>query len=74
MPDFTALIIGCGTIGAATARLALEGGRFQQVIVADRDVARASQLADALGSPAAALQLDYRQEDQLAKSLKSSSP
>jgi len=69
MADFTALIIGCGTMGAATARLALECGKFQQVIVADRDLQRANDLAHALEGPITARQLDYRQEDQLAKSL-----
>ncbi len=69
MADFTALIIGCGTMGAATARLALEGDKFQQVIVADRDLQRANDLAHTLEGPITARQLDYRQEDQLAKSL-----
>ena len=69
MADFTALIIGCGTMGAATARLALECGKFQQVIVADRDLQRANDLAHTLEGPITAQQLDYRQEDQLAKSL-----
>ena len=69
MTDFTALIIGCGTMGAATARLALECGKFQQVIVADRDLQRANDLAHTLEGPITARQLDYRQEDQLAKSL-----
>ena len=69
MGDFTALIIGCGTMGAATARLALECGKFQQVIVADRDLQRANDLAHTLEGPITARQLDYRQEDQLAKSL-----
>ena len=69
MADFTALIIGCGTMGAATARLALECGKFQQVIVADRDLQRANDLAHTLEGPITARQLDYRREDQLAKSL-----
>ena len=69
MADFTALIIGCGTMGAATARLALECDKFQQVIVADRDLQRANDLAHTLEGPITARQLDYRQEDQLAKSL-----
>ena len=69
MADFTALIIGCGTMGAATARLALECGKFQQVIVADRDLQRANDLAHTLEGSITARQLDYRQEDQLAKSL-----
>jgi len=69
MTDFTALIIGCGRMGAATARLALECGKFQQVIVADRDLQRANDLAYTLEGPITARQLDYRREDQLAKSL-----
>jgi len=56
-------------MGAATARLALECGKFQQVIVADRDLQRANDLAHTLEGSITARQLDYRQEDQLAKSL-----
>ena len=69
MPDRTVLVLGCGTMGAATARLVIEDARFQHVIVADRDLQRAEDLAEILGGPATALQLDCRQEDQVARSL-----
>ena len=69
MPDRTALVLGCGTMGAATARLIIEDARFQHVLVADRELQRAEDLAESLGGPATALQLDCRQEDQVARSL-----
>jgi len=69
MPDRTALVLGCGTMGAATARLVIEDARFQHVVVADRDLRRAEGLAETLGGAATALQLDCRQEDQVARSL-----
>ena len=69
MPDFTALIIGCGTIGSATARLALEDARFEHVVVADQDRQRAERLAGSLEGPATALELDCQQDDQVLRSL-----
>ena len=69
MPDFTALIIGCGTIGSATARLALEDARFEHVVVADQDRQRAERLAGSLEGPATALELDCKQDDQVLRSL-----
>ena len=69
MPDFTALIIGCGTIGSATARLALEDARFEHVVVADKDRQRAERLAGSLKGPATALELDCQQDDQVLRSL-----
>jgi saccharopine dehydrogenase-like NADP-dependent oxidoreductase len=56
-------------MGSATARLVLEDTRFQHVVVADRDLQRAEDLAEILGGPATALQLDCRQEDQVTSSL-----
>ena len=69
MPDFTALIIGCGTIGSATARLALEDARFEHVVVADKDRQRAEHLAASLEGPATALELNCQQDDQVLRSL-----
>jgi len=69
MPDFTALIIGCGTIGSATARLALEDARFEHVVVADKDRQRAERLAGSLEGPATALELNCQQDDQVLRSL-----
>jgi saccharopine dehydrogenase-like NADP-dependent oxidoreductase len=75
MPDFTALIMGCGTMGTATARLCLEDARFKHVVVADRDLQRAENLAEALAGSSngsvSAMQLDCTQEDQVARSLSS---
>ena len=65
MPGFTALIIGCGAVGAVTARLVLEDARFRHVVVADRDRQRAEHLAEILDGPATALELDFRHEDQV---------
>ena len=69
MPDFTALIIGCGTIGSATARLALEDARFEHGVVADKDRQRAERLAGSLEGPATALELNCQQDDQVLRSL-----
>ena len=70
MPDRTAMIIGCGTMGAATARLVHADVRFQHLILADRDLQRAERLAETLdGGQVTALQLDFRQDDQVARSL-----
>jgi len=69
MPAFTALIMGCGTMGTATARLCLEDARFEHVVVADRDLQRAEGLAESLDGSVSAIQLDCCQEDQVARSL-----
>ena len=69
MPEITALLIGCGTVGTATARLLLEDSRFQHIIVADRLVSQADSLAEALDGRVTAVQLDCRQEDQAAAAL-----
>ncbi|MBL4579877.1 MAG: saccharopine dehydrogenase NADP-binding domain-containing protein [SAR324 cluster bacterium] len=69
MPDFTALIIGCGTMGSATARLVSEDARFKQIVVADRDLQRAELLAGSLEGPATAIELDCRRDDQVLHSL-----
>ena len=64
------MIIGCGTMGAATARLVHADVRFQHLILADRDLQRAERLAETLdGGQVTALQLDFRQDDQVARSL-----
>ena len=69
MPNRTALVLGCGTMGAATAHLVVEDTRFQHVVVADHNLRRAESLAESLDGPATALQLDCRQEDQVARAL-----
>ena len=69
MLDRTALVLGCGAMGAATAQLISDDTRFQHVVVADRDLRRAKNLAESLDCPATALQLECRQEDQVAHAL-----
>jgi saccharopine dehydrogenase-like NADP-dependent oxidoreductase len=69
MPDFTALIIGCGAMGSATARLVLEDAKFKNVVVADKDLQRAERLAESLDGPVAAIELDCNKDDQVLRSL-----
>ena len=69
MPENTALLIGCGTVGSATARLLAEDARFTRIIVADREFPRSVGLAEALGDRVTALELDWRQEEQLTAAL-----
>ncbi len=69
MPQVTALMIGCGTVGIATARLLLEDAKFQHLVVADRAVERARLLADSLDGPVTAIQLDCLQEEHLVAAL-----
>ena len=64
------LLLGCGTIGAATARLLVEDSRFQRIIVADRQIERAARLAETLDGQVTAVQLDCQQEDQFTAALK----
>ena len=56
-------------MGTATARLCLEDARFKHVVVADRDLQRAENLAQTLDGAVSAMQLDCTQEDQVARSL-----
>jgi len=62
-------LIGCGTIGSATARLLLEDQRFGRIVVADRQAGQADALAETLGGRVTAIGLDYRQEDQVTEAL-----
>ena len=64
----TALVTGAGSgIGAAVARrLAGEGAR---VVLADLSLAAVEELADELGPEARALQLDVRDEEQVAPAM-----
>ena len=65
MPGNTALLIGCGIIGSATARLLVDDVRFQRIIVADRQFHRAARLAEILNGQVTAVQLDCHKEDQV---------
>ena len=69
MPDYTALILGCGAMGIASARLCLEDSNFEKIVVADIDAGRAAQLAESLGKSVAAMELDCLQEDQIIRSM-----
>ncbi len=69
MPQYTALLLGCGAVGSATARLLIEDGRFQRIVVADRQFHRAARLAEELDSQVTAVQLDCHREDQLTAAL-----
>ena len=69
MSEVTVLIIGCGTIGTATARLVLADAKFQHLVVADRDLKRAEILAEQLSGSVSALQLDSLEEEQVARAL-----
>ena len=69
MSEVTVLIIGCGTIGTATARLVLADAKFQHLVVADRDLKRAEILAEQLSGSVSALQLDSLEEEQVTRAL-----
>ena len=69
MPEFTALIVGCGTMGTASARHCLEDTNFKHVVVADRDLQRAEQLALSPDGQVTALQLDCSEDDLVRRSL-----
>ena len=69
MSEVTVLIIGCGTIGTATARLVLADAKFQHLVVADRDLKRAELLVEQLSGSVSALQLDSLEEEQVTRAL-----
>ena len=69
MAEITALMIGCGTVGTATARLLVENSRFHNVIVADRDLQQADKLAELLDRRVTSLKLDCHQDEQLRNAL-----
>ena len=56
------LVIGCGGVGTAVARIAAKWGHFERVVVADRDLARAQHAVADSGDRFAAYQLDARNE------------
>jgi len=58
MAKHTALLLGCGTIGAEVARLLVADEVFSGVLIADQDVARAQQIAAEVGEKATPLQAD----------------
>ena len=70
MADRAAWSMGWGSRGAATARLVQADIRFQHLVLADRDLKRADALAETLdGGQVTDLQMDFREDDQVAHSL-----
>ena len=69
MPETTALLIGCGTIGRATAQLLVDDVKFDRIIVADRDPQRSSELAESMSGQVTAIQLDCHREDQVTAAI-----
>ena len=67
MAKHTALLLGCGTIGAEVARLLVADEVFSGVLIADQDVARAQQIAAEVGEKATPLQADVYDEATVAR-------
>ena len=69
MPADAVLLIGCGSVGRAAARL-LGGERaFDRVIVADRNRAKAAAAAEVCGPKATSACFDWSDEETLIKAL-----
>jgi hypothetical protein len=62
MAKHTALLLGCGTIGAGVARLLVADEVFSGVLIADKDVARAYQIATEVGEKATPCEADVHDE------------
>jgi saccharopine dehydrogenase-like NADP-dependent oxidoreductase len=62
MAKHTALLLGCGTIGAAVARLLVADEVFSGVLIADKDVARTHQITTELGEKVTPLEADIHDE------------
>lgn len=67
MAKHTALLLGCGTIGAEVARLLAADEVFSGVLIADKDVARAQQIAAEVGDKATPLRADVYDETAIAR-------
>ena len=61
------LLIGAGGVGSAFARIADRRGSFEQVTIADYNLARAERTAAAAGSRASAASVDASNESALAE-------
>ncbi len=62
IPDTTVLVLGgAGSVGSETARQLIARGRFSRLILADRDIDAAQQLAHELGVEAAEIDVLDRQ-------------
>ena len=64
-----ALIVGCGLIGSATARILAGDGVFDSIIVADKNGGRARTLAKTLGDRAKAANVDITSQSGLESAL-----
>ena len=69
MTEGTALLLGCGTVGIAAARLLGQDRAFRQIVAADRDLRRAGAASELCGDKAVAVQLDCIDEEALARVL-----
>ena len=59
------LIIGCGSIGSATARILAGDGTFDHILLADRERGKGAALAQELGLRVSATGLDVPDVDAL---------
>ena len=69
MPADAVLLIGCGNVGRAAARLLGNERAFNRVIVADRNRAKAAAAAEACGPKATSVCFDWSDEETLIKAL-----
>ena len=65
MPNRTALLLGCGSIGSEVAKLLAADDDFSHLVVGDRDGERAASLAESLGSRASSLRVDLEDSEAL---------
>ena len=59
------LLIGAGGVGSAFARIAARRGSFEEVTVADHDLARAERVAQSAGAGFRGVSVDARNEEAL---------
>lgn len=64
MTERIALLLGCGTVGAEVAYLLAKDDTFDQIRIVDRDIARAQQVAAAVGGKGTAVQVQV--DDRVA--------
>lgn len=69
MAEGTALLLGCGPIGAATAGLLGKDRAFRHLIIADHDLRRASAVTELCGEKAESAQVDCTDDASLRKVL-----
>ena len=69
MAEGVALLLGCGSVGLATARRIGEDSAFRRVIAADQDSNRAAAAAEVCGDKAAPAKLDLSDDGTLEQAL-----